>query len=550
MGKHAKKGEKLSRKARKQAARRRQAIKNAILFWGLLAVCVGSLALMRGMNAEPKRVNTWYVQNGGVEIAAPAMTGSGLITAAGRYETVEDRASNGADVPNLPESRGLPEGPDLPEGGSDALPDVPSRASSEPTVTPTAAPTATLVPTAIPTASPTPEPVRITITAAGDCTLGGDVNSTTGQSFARMVNNEGYDYFLANVRQVFESDDLTIVNLEGPLTDVGMARTEESFCFKGKPEYVQILSGSSVELCNMANNHSRDFGMKGLRRTAEVLDWAKIGYCGYSAVYHTVIKGVRITALGYDKWNCKRDDILRTVAAERPNCDILIVNMHWGKERHYEPLAEQSTLGHAIIDAGADLIIGTHPHVYGGVELYKGKYIVYSLGNFCFGGNTNPADKRCLMFQQTFEVYPRGVVDAGINIIPCFVSSSTKRNNYQPTILPEAQGMSLIREVAAYSNFTQDGTIWMENSYAEQCGMLQYVSALPTLPPAAREAYDAMRLATGWQPKAEDDGAEQASPEQASPEQTWPEQTSPEEGSPVRALSSGTQSEPAQIYAQ
>ena len=513
MGKQLEKDKKLSRKARRKAARRRQAIKNAVIFWGLLALCLGSLAAMRLINREPERQNTWYVQNGGVEIAAPPMSDAGLMTAVGRASTAAGNPAGTREAAEtaLPQSR-REQGGVAPESMPDAAQTArpAETATAQPTNAPTAAPSST--PTAEPQPSPSPasEPVTITITAAGDCTLGGNVNSNKGRKFSEMVEEKGYDYFFDNVRDVFEADDLTIVNLEGPLTDVGMARTETSFCFKGKPEYVKILMGSSVELCNMANNHSRDFGIKGLKRTAEVLDWAGIGYCGYSKIYATQIKGVRICALGYDKWNCSREDILNTVAAVRQNCDILIVNMHWGKELNYSALPEQSSLGHAIIDAGADLVIGTHPHVYGGVELYKGKYIVYSLGNFCFGGNTLPADMRCMMFQQTFEVYPNGVWDGGINVIPCYVSSNAKKNNYQPTILPASQGLQLLKEISGYSNFTQDGTVWMKGSYAETSGMLDYVSVLPTLQPEASARRNEMMRTLGIEAKPSAEPAETA----------------------------------------
>lgn len=346
----------------------------------------------------------------------------------------------------------------------------------DPTAMPTAIPTPT--PTAVPTPTPTPEPaaaptpVTITITAAGDCTLGGSVHQDTYMRFKRAVQAYGYDYFLANVRDLFAADDLTIVNLEGPLTDTGTGR-KGSYVFKGDPDYVQILTGSSVELCNVANNHSQDFGAEGLTRTAEVLEAAGVGCCGYTKVFRTTIKGVRISALGYLEWEIAKEKIVDAVKNERPNCDILIVNMHWGLEKHYEPVKAQKTYGHAIIDAGADLIIGTHPHVYGGVELYKGKYIVYSLGNFCFGGNPNPSDKRALMFRQAFTVSPDGAVtDGGIDIIPTRVSSVTDKNDYRPTVMDAAEGLKLLSAMAKYSNFS-DANVWLEDSYPVRMGLLK-----------------------------------------------------------------------------
>ena len=318
---------------------------------------------------------------------------------------------------------------------------------------PTPVPTPTPTPTPEPTAAPTPVVLRIT--AVGDCTLGGSVHQKTYMQFKQAVQAYGYDYFFSNVRDLFEADDLTVVNLEGPLTDVGKAR-HGSYVFKGDPDYVNIMTGSSVELCNVANNHSQDFGTEGLKRTAQILDAAGIGYCGYDKVFRATIKGVRITALGYLQWEIDLDKVVEAVKAERPNCDVLIVNMHWGREKHYEPMKAQKNYGHAVIDAGADLIIGTHPHVYGGVELYKGKYIVYSLGNFCFGGNDNPSDKRALMFQQTFNVSPEGAVsDGGIDVIPCSISSISNKNDYRPMVMAAEDGVKLLQAMGKYSNFRQ-----------------------------------------------------------------------------------------------
>ena len=129
-------------------------------------------------------------------------------------------------------------------------------------------------------------------------------------------------------------------------------------------------------------------------------------------------------------------------------------------------------MGHALIDAGADLILGHHPHVFGGIEQYNGKYIVYSLGNFCFGGNSNPSDKRCLIFQQTFSVSPDGSIeDAGINIIPAAVTGSSSKNDFQPIIMPAERGETLLKNVAKYSDVSMSAIRWMNGSYMEKIGL-------------------------------------------------------------------------------
>ena len=450
MGKNVTKKRKISKAERRRAARRKRMIRTGAIYAGVVLLCVGCLVAISALNRPVEPRNTWYVEDGALEIAAPGLSDDPFTVASGEFTTAEGH-------------------------GDDALRVLPGEAATE---APTQAPTE--VPTEAPTQAPTEAPFNtmsqtITITATGDCTLGGSVHQDTYARFKRFVQNNGYDYFFQNVRSLFEADDLTILNLEGPITDVGKDR-HGSYVFKGDPDYVNIMTGSSVELCNVANNHSQDFGTAGLKRTAELLEQAGIGCCGYSKVFKTTIKGVRITALGYLQWEIGCDKIVEAVKRERPDCDILIVNMHWGLEKHYEPVDAQKTYGHAIIDAGADLIIGTHPHVYGGIEKYKGKYIVYSLGNFCFGGNDNPSDKRALMFQQTFNVSAdTGVTDGGINVIPVSISSIPNKNNYQPTIMAANDGVKLLKAMSRYSNFKKGGFEWMAGCYPEQVGLVTAV---------------------------------------------------------------------------
>ena len=321
--------------------------------------------------------------------------------------------------------------------------------------------------------------VTLTVTAVGDCTFGGQVGSKSYNRFKQCVSNYGYDYFFQNVRGLFEADDLTIVNLEGPLTGSDKPKSH-GYVFKADPECVKILTGSSVELCNVANNHSLDYGTAGLKDTSRVLQENGVGYCGFTEVWNATIKGVRVTAMGFSKWDNTDEEVYRMVSEARENCDLLIVNMHWGWERQYKQCEAQEYMGRLAIDAGADLVIGTHPHVYQGIEKYKGRYIVYSLGNFCFAGNANPKDKRCLIFQQTFSFNPgmgiaqANFMDAGINIIPCSISSVADKNDFMPTVLPAEQGAALLKAVAASStHFSWSDSRWMKDNYLVSNGLVK-----------------------------------------------------------------------------
>lgn len=134
------------------------------------------------------------------------------------------------------------------------------------------------------------------------------------------------------------------------------------------------------------------------------------------------------------------------------NPDLLIVSFHWGIERTSKITASQSKLGRiAIEEGGADLVLGHHPHVLQPLEKYKDAYIVYSLGNFCFGGNTNPPDKDTMIYQQTFTFHNDKLVpDDNVKIIPCSVSSSSKINNYQPTPSTGSEKKRILNKINRY----------------------------------------------------------------------------------------------------
>ena len=339
------------------------------------------------------------------------------------------------------------------------------------TVVPTTAPTLspTTEPTDEPTAEPTRAPVTIKLTAVGDCTLGGDYNTGYYKSFAGYYDSYGSDYFFEKVRDLFASDDLTVVNLEGPLTTSKDKRSGRKFNFKGAPEYVDILRNSSVEIANVANNHSLDFGESGFEETCRVLTDANIGASGFSQIYYTDVKGVTVCSIGLTQWAYSQEQMVKAVQMARPNCDLLIVSIHWGEEYKHEQNAQQISMGHAMIDAGADVVIGNHSHVYGAIEYYHGKYIVYSLGNFCFGGNRNPSDKDTAIFQEVFQIDADGrVADLGIDIIPARLSGSDKKNDFQPCVIEDdARARKLLNKILNVSSLhKEDGAVWMAGSRA------------------------------------------------------------------------------------
>ncbi|WP_252432257.1 CapA family protein [Peribacillus butanolivorans] len=279
----------------------------------------------------------------------------------------------------------------------------------------------------------------IKVSAAGDFTIGTDESFPYPNTFADEASKKGLPFFVKNISNIFNSDDLTTVNLETTLT-TATQKAEKTFRFKGDPSYTEILNLGSIEAVNLANNHTYDYLEQGYEDTIDNLKNHKVGYFGNEDKYLTTIKGVKVGALGYEGWedNVKiRKQIHHDIhSLKKKGVKIILVHFHWGVERSQIPNEGQRSLARYTVDNGADLVLGHHPHVVQGIEEYNGKFIVYSLGNFMFGGNKNPSDKDTFVFQQTFHLKNGQLSNKKeIKVIPFRISSVTSRNNYQPTPL-------------------------------------------------------------------------------------------------------------------
>lgn len=282
-------------------------------------------------------------------------------------------------------------------------------------------------------------PVSLTLSVVGDCTLGTDETFDYDTSLNAYYENYGADYFLQNVKDIFSADDLTIANFEGTLTDSD-EREDKTFAFKAPASYASILTGGSVEAVNTANNHSHDYGEQSFDDTLAALDDAGIVHFGYDETAVMDVKGIKVGLVGiYELYDhLEREQQLKNNIAKvkADGAQLIVVIFHWGNETETVPDSNQTTLGRIAIDEGADLVCGHHPHVLQGIETYKGRNIVYSLGNFCFGGNSSPSDMDTMIYQQTFTIDADGVKKDNVtNIIPCSISSAAYDgyNNYQPT---------------------------------------------------------------------------------------------------------------------
>ncbi len=170
----------------------------------------------------------------------------------------------------------------------------------------------------------------------GDCTLGGDYGKTSETRFEQMMRDSSgqldYHYNMQNVVRFFEDDDVTVANLEVVLTTSTKIRKKNdsiAFYMRGKPEYVNILTENSIEVVNIANNHTKDFDTRGLEDTVAILEEAGVDYCGFGYTCARMIKGVKVGFAGIYSWSCDEESIERLLGGLREEgCELIIASCH------------------------------------------------------------------------------------------------------------------------------------------------------------------------------------------------------------------------------
>ena len=299
--------------------------------------------------------------------------------------------------------------------------------------------------------------VTITLSAAGDTTLGGDSRWAGYHAFMREFRNSGYDHshFLRNISHIFRDSDLSIVNLEGTLT-YATYHMDKEFVFRGPPHFAKMLSSSYVDAVTIANNHTIDFFDRGYRDTVNALRAEDIVYFGNEFNTIMEVNGINVGLFGHRIWHDSAQNRSRITDSmenlRERGAQLIIAYFHWGTEHVNFPEPYQVAIGRYAIRNGADLVLGAHPHVIQGVEEYMGRHIVYSLANFCFGGNANPRDQDSFIFQQTFTFHEGQLQPYDeINIIPIFVSSVRYRNDFQPTVAEGEDAQRILGRISRYS---------------------------------------------------------------------------------------------------
>ncbi len=304
----------------------------------------------------------------------------------------------------------------------------------------------------------------VTLSFTGDVTLGSEaINWDKPESFNGYADREGYGWFFRNMKELFSSDDLTLVNLEGVLSDSSlMEERKKTFRFRGPTDYVNILKQSSIEACGISNNHIMDFGKQGYESTMATLKEHGVLFCGNDHCFVFEKDGIRIAffALGSTYFFQYKPFVEQTLAALREEgLNAVICSFHAGQEystrrrdRDQERFARI-----AVEEWGADLVIMHHPHVLQGVDILNDRYVFYSLGNFCFGGNmfirALQSDARVRTLESMVVQMDLVFSDEGEylgqqgRIYPCYISSSAAQvndpNDFQPKFVfgEEAEGV-------------------------------------------------------------------------------------------------------------
>ncbi len=306
------------------------------------------------------------------------------------------------------------------------------------------------------------QPQTVTLYAVGDVML--------GRHIATVMQRQGADRPFRNIGPVLRQADIVLGNFEAPISAVTATLffPEKPYSFHASPPAAQAVAGASFHLLSLANNHALDYGPDALFLTQDLL--AAQGVAAFGAgkdlaeARRPVIvtrKGIRFGFLGYGIGHSTRmyalkarpgispvvmENIRADMEALRRQVDIVVLSLHWGTEYQSVPSARQRAEAHQMIDWGADLIVGHHPHVMQGIEVYKGRIIAYSLGNFIFDQKAEGTD-RSYILAATFSKH--GPVGGGI--IPL-----DRKDRYFPAVAGGPARAGIMAEVKRISGPLND----------------------------------------------------------------------------------------------
>lgn len=320
--------------------------------------------------------------------------------------------------------------------------------------TPTPAPAQTAEPAAEEEQAETPAPEqkaspymadRMVLSFIGDLSIGDATQSrSAATSLTSVIDQNGFAYPFSLVADYLKEDDYTFANLEVVLTERAQLKSDKKYNMIGKPEFVNVLLEGGVDVVNTVNNHCMDFTLAGYEDTLAVLDGAGVNHFG--SVYpgtdrgsdilgKAEVNGVKIGMVGYsypqeyDLTRLKK----RMQQLRSEGCELIICSLHWGQEEHLTSQVWQYKFARDVIDAGADVIWGHHPHVVQPIMFYKGKPILFSTGNFIFG-TMSEVDPSTGIFQLEYDLTGEKPVLSLLNVVPCQTGA---RGDYRPYELTE-----------------------------------------------------------------------------------------------------------------
>jgi len=277
----------------------------------------------------------------------------------------------------------------------------------------------------------------LTMTFMGDCILGSEEKSRKlPESFDTAIQDEGYAWPFSGVAHILQADDLSVINLEGVFKDDRAGREDGKLhWFRGPTDFAQILPHSSIELAGLANNHVRDYGNAGRRTTKKALEDNGIPYFGYSDLHVWEKDGLKIGFGGIRETTFRQKPKLPAEEIQQlkeQGCHYIVYTIHAGKEYDNNHNKLQTRMAHDIIDAGANLVVGAHPHVVQGIEQYNDGLIIYSLGNFVFGGNLKLTEFEAFMLQVHLDFAGEALRETTLTLIPVFTTGARPANDFRP----------------------------------------------------------------------------------------------------------------------
>lgn len=296
----------------------------------------------------------------------------------------------------------------------------------------------------------------MTLSFVGDVSLGDAVQYRNARtSFTTAINANGLDWPFSTVVDYFTADDCTFANLEVVLTERANQKADKTYPLIGRPEFAQCLVLGGIDVVNTVNNHCRDFGASGYEDTMANLAEAGVQYFGstdwgnhpsWDVVATRDVNGCMVGMIGISyPQNADLNNIAERIQRLRDQgCQLVIVSLHWGREKHQTPNAGQYTYAQRIIDSGADVVWGHHPHVLQPVYFYKGKPIFFSTGNFVFGTMQN-VDPYTGIFQLTYDLDADGNPTLRrFSTVPLRVRHSG--GEYRPLVLTDEQQILTFRK--------------------------------------------------------------------------------------------------------